>query len=212
MKILLFGASGSIGSRIVSEATARGHRVARVNRALIARTGDEVPGDVRAPLDPLQAAAADAVVVAVGARASSDSPDYDVYEDAAAALVDAVRSLPQGSRPRMVIVGGAGSLQTTDGTLVSRTPGFPVALAEEAAAQHRALQQYRSVDDVSWTYLSPPAHLEPGRRTGRYRTGRDTLLTDERGDSTISIEDYAVALVDELERPTGDRARITVAY
>lgn len=111
-----------------------------------------------------------------------------------------------------MIVGGAGSLQTTDGTLVSRTPGFPAALAEEAAAQHRALEQYRSVDDVSWTYLSPPAHLEPGRRTGRYRTGRDTLLTDERGDSTISTEDYAVALVDELERPTGDRARITVAY
>lgn len=212
MKILLFGASGSIGSRIVSEAIARGHRVARVNRALIVQTGDEVPGDVRAPLDPLQAAPADAVVVAVGARASSDRPDYDVYEDAAAALIDAVRSLPQGSRPRIVIVGGAGSLQTTDGTLVSRTPGFPAALAEEAAAQHRALEQYRSVDDVSWTYLSPPAHLEPGRRTGRYRTGRDTLLTDERGDSTISIEDYAVALVDELERPTGDRARITVAY
>lgn len=211
MKILLFGASGSIGSRIGTEATARGHRVARVNRALAAPAGDEVPGDVRAPLGPLQAARADAVVIAVGARAFSDGPDYDVYQDAAAALIDAVRTLP-GARPRIVTVGGAGSLRTGDGTLVSQTPDFPAALAEEAAAQHRALEQYRTVDDVSWTYVSPPAHLEPGQRTGRYRTGSDTLLVDEQGDSRMSIEDYAVALVDELERPTGDRARLTVAY
>jgi len=212
VRILVFGASGSIGSRIVAEARRRGHDVARVTRALSAPDGVGFSGDVRAPLNALRAAQADAVAVAVGAKPFSPRPDYGVYEDAAVALVGAVRSLADQRRPRIVAVGGAGSLQTANGVLVSQTPHFPAELAEEAAAQRRALEYYRTVDDVSWTYISPPAHLEPGERTGRYRSGRDVLLSDERGESKISMEDYAVAFVDELERPTGVHARLTVAY
>lgn len=93
------------------------------------------------------------------------------------------------------------------------TPAFPAEYKAEALAQAEALKLFRSsTENVEWSYLSPPAIIQPGQRTGRYRTGTDQLLTDDKGESRISVEDYAVALMDEVERPAHSRKRFTVAY
>ncbi len=214
MKLAVFGAGGAIGRRVVSEALGRGHDVTAVhrtppqNRNATSRT---LIGDVRDPLRVLRRVAPDAVVSAVGADPASATPDLGVYLDAARALVAAARAL--GDRaPRLLAVGGAGSLEARPGLLVIDTPQFPAQFRDEALAQGRALEFYRTVSDVSWTYLSPAALIKPGARTGQFRTGWDTLLTDEQGHSVVTIEDYAVALLDELEHPRAVGRRMTVAY
>jgi uncharacterized protein len=114
---------------------------------------------------------------------------------------------------RLVWVGGGGSLLVAPGVRVIDTPEFPAEWKAEASAQVQALELFRaSTSDVEWSFLSPPAVIEPGQRTGRYRTGGDLLVTDEKGVSRISVEDYAVAFLDELERPAHIRQRFTIAY
>jgi len=214
MRIVVFGAGGAIGRRVVDEALDRGHRVTAVHRTPPAtrRDGLEVVrGDVRDPLPVLRLAVLDAVICAVGAGAMGSSPDYPVYADAAQALVAALRAGPEPA-PRLVVVGGAGSLEASPGVLVVDAPQFPAHLLDEALAQGRALAYYRGVSDVRWTYVSPAAQLEPGERTGRFRTGGEQLLVDADGHSRITIEDYAAALLDELERPRAIGRRMTVAY
>ena len=213
MRVLVFGAGGAIGRRLIREAVDRGHEVTAVYRSTPpADAGLPVEtGDVRAPLAMSRLADQDAVICAVGAGVSTGSPDYAVYLDAAHALVAALRSL--GDRaPRLIVVGGAGSLQVGPDIHLVDTPQFPAQFREEALAQARALEYYRAASGVRWTYVSPAALLEPGTRTGRFRTGGDQLLVDEQGRSRISIEDYAAALVDELERPQAIGRRMTVAY
>jgi uncharacterized protein len=114
---------------------------------------------------------------------------------------------------RLVWVGGGGSLEVAPGVRLVDTPAFPAEYKAEALAQAEALKLFRSSSgNVEWSYLSPPAIIQPGQRTGRYRTGTDQLLTDDKGESRISVEDYAVALMDEVERPARSRKRFTVAY
>ncbi|MFD5764006.1 NAD(P)-dependent oxidoreductase [Streptomyces sp. NPDC127044] len=125
------------------------------------------------------------------------------------ALVEAARAA--GVR-RLVIVGGAGSLEVAPGQAVVDQPGFPEAVLAEARAHSDVLDFYRTVDDLDWTYISPAADIAPGARTGAFRLGGDQLLTDDHGNSRISAEDYAIALVDELETPAHPRARMSVAY
>lgn len=214
MRILVFGAGGAIGRRVIDEAIARRHDVTALYRSLpdASRRGlRAVRGDVRDPLPVLRAAGTDAVVCAVGAGATSPSPDYPIYLDAAKSLVTALRSLPDPA-PRLIVVGGAGSLQAGPDLLLLNAPQFPVQFRQEALAQASALNYYRTVTDVRWTYLSPAALLEPGTRTGQFRTGGDHLLSDEHGHSRITIEDYAAALLNELEQPTAIGRRMSVAY
>jgi putative NADH-flavin reductase len=108
------------------------------------------------------------------------------------------------------VVGGAGSLEVAPGVQLVDAPDFPAEWRAPALAHRDALAVYRTAD-IDWTYFSPAAILEPGERTGRYRTGRDQLLTNADGKSRISAEDFAVALLDEVERPRHLRERITVA-
>ena len=196
MRIALFGATGTVGSRIAKEAQSRGHSVTP-----IARSG----ADARDAAAVAKAVAGhDAVVSAVGPRGSPDE------------LSEAARGLIAGSRkagvPRLLIVGGAGSLEVAPGKRLVDTPQFPAGWKPVALAHASALEVYRKERDLDWTYLSPAALLEPGPRTGRYRTGDDRLITDAKGDSRISTEDFAVALVDELEKPRHSRRRFTVAW
>src|SRR5262249_37887008 len=107
--------------------------------------------------------------------------------------------------------GSAGSLEVSAGIRPVDTPQLPAPYKAEALAQAQALDYYRSVSDVAWTYISPAVRVEPGERTGRYRTGGDQLLTDDQGNSTISMEDYAVAAIDELEKPRAIGRRLSVA-
>jgi putative NADH-flavin reductase len=212
MKIVLFGASGTIGSSIAGEALARGHQVTAVVRDPT-RVGPPHPalsvvaGDVR---DPSRVAAVvaghDVVASAVGPRLPSDTPELVV--DAARSLID---SLARAQVNRLVVVGGAGSLEVAPGVQLVDTPEFPAAWKGVALAHRDALVVYRAAD-LDWTYISPAALIGPGKRTGQYRTGTDQLLTDEKGESYISVEDFAVAFVDEIENGQFVRQRMTVAY
>ncbi|MHB8634786.1 MAG: NAD(P)-dependent oxidoreductase, partial [Thermoplasmatota archaeon] len=132
-------------------------------------------------------------------------------------LVDAVNALIEGARDagvgRVIVVGGAGSLEASPGVRLMDTPQFPRDWRPVAEGHAKALDYLRDGGDgVEWTFVSPAAQIEPGRRTGRYRIGTEQLLTDAKGNSRISMEDYAVALVDELERGHYKGRRMTVAY
>jgi hypothetical protein len=212
MKIALFGATGRIGRRLLYEALARGHQVTAIvrdparlelnhHRLKIVR-GDVLDQDIVAA----RAGRHDVVMSAVGVG-------RDAYPHM---LVDAARSLLQGLEKagvkRLIVVGGSGSLEVAPGVQFVDSPNFPEARKPFALAHRDALALYRTNTTLDWTYVSPAARIEPGERTGRYRTGGDQLITDARGQSFISIEDYAVAILDEVEKPSFIRQRFTVAY
>jgi len=149
----------------------------------------------------------DVVVSAVGGAAQGQP---DVVVEAARALVDGVR---RAGHARLFVVGGAGSLQHPDGGRLHDQPDFPDAWKPSSHAQGRALEVYRQAGDaVDWTYLSPAHVIEPGQRTGRYRTGGDAAVFDTAGESRITIPDYAVAALDELEAPRFRGRRFTIGY
>jgi len=214
MKIVLFGATGHVGQRIVSEALRRGHEVVGVVRDTAKSTAPEgirlVRGDATDAASVASAVAgADAVVSAVSPRPGSTG--------SAPSLVDAARGLIAGLRQagvkRLLVVGGAATLEVSPGVMLLDSPGFPDAYRAEATQGRDSLAVYRSeADGLDWTFLSPAAEIGPGERTGRYRTTIDQFLTDEHGRSTISFEDYAVALLDELENPQHVARRFGVAY
>ncbi|MEV4050384.1 NAD(P)H-binding protein [Amycolatopsis sp. NPDC049688] len=209
MRITVFGAAGAVGRRVVAEAVTRGHEVTAVVRdprrvaglppEAAVRTGNAAdPGDV-ASLSRGQD-----VVITATRPAPGREPE----------LVDVTRSLLKGlagTGVRLLAVGGAASLRTAGGTTVLDAPGFPAELRPIAAACQAQHDVYRADDTVDWTYASPPMLLEPGERTGRYRLGGDDLLVDADGRSAISMEDFAVALLDEVERPRHHRTRFTAA-
>ena len=192
MKIALFGATGMVGSRIAAEATARGHEVTGLSRS----TG----GDLADP-DAVRAAAQahDVVVSATGPSRTGES--HEPWLAAVSTLID------QAGEARVVFVGGAGSLLTPDGTRLLDTDGFPEEYKAEATSGAAALDLFRAApESLDWTFVSPAPVIAPGERTGSYATALDTPAGD-----FISAEDYAVALVDEIEEPQHRRQRFTAA-
>jgi putative NADH-flavin reductase len=215
MKIVLFGATGNVGRRVIAEALRRGHEVVGVVRDP-ARSAAPDPRVRLVRGDALDAASvvevtrgADAVVNAISPRPGTTG--------VAPSLADAARALIAGlgvsGVKRLVVVGGAGSLEVAPGVALMDAPGFPEAYLSEAIEGRDALAVYRTeARDLDWTFLSPAAEIGPGERTGTYRTTLDQFLADEQGRSFISYEDYAVALLDELEKPRRVGQRFGVAY
>ncbi|MFI9783898.1 NAD(P)-dependent oxidoreductase [Kitasatospora sp. NPDC051984] len=213
--ITLYGATGTIGSRVLAEALRRGHTVTAVVRdpakltvthpALTVATGDV--------LDPASVAEhAKGSAVVVSAVGGGDGPGHQaLIAPSAESLVAGLRTLGTDT-PRLIAVGGAGSLRTPDGKQVWDTQGLPEFLLQIMHAHGDALDFLRTVTDLRWTSLSPAATIAPGERTGTYREGLEDLLIGTDGESRISTEDYAVALVDEIERPKHIGERFTVAY
>jgi putative NADH-flavin reductase len=216
MHIVLFGANGNIARRIAREALDRNHEVT----AVVRDTSTFGPYDHR--LKVVQGDAMDAASVARAARGADAivnaiSPRPSPAGRPASSLTDAARALIAGAREagvkRLLVVGGAGSLEVAPGVQLIDTPGFPDLYKAEALAGRDALETYRAeAGDLDWTYISPAAEIQAGERTGRYRTGGDQLLVDEKGNSSISYEDYAAALVDELEQGRYRGRRMTAAY
>jgi putative NADH-flavin reductase len=212
LKITVYGGTGMIGQRIVHEALERGDIVTVIVRDPAAETAQQPhltvrKGDV---LDSMQvarsAAAQDVIVCAVSFR---KPPDPGAYVRAARSLIAALRGLGPKA-PRLIVVGGAGSLNDSTGKLVVER--IPVAYRGEVLGQKEALDYYRTVQDVSWTYFSPAFSISPGTRTGKFRLGADDLVSDAHGDSRISAEDYAVAVLDEAEKPAHVHKRFTIGY
>jgi putative NADH-flavin reductase len=211
--IVLLGATGMIGQRILAEALSRGHQVTAVTRET-SRTGehrqnlDYRVGDIFKP-ETIAAAAVDhdVVVSAFGPGAGEAS----LVVKAAHSLIDAMTRVEP---IRLVVVSGAGSLEVKPGLELVDTPNFPAAWKAVALAHREALDVYRKAGfaEFDWTVVSPPAMIEPGTRTGKYRTALDQLIVDAQGDSRISAEDFAVAVVDEIENPKFDGKRFTVGY
>jgi putative NADH-flavin reductase len=213
LRLVLFGAGGMVGSRIAREALSRGHHVTAVQRSpggldLDGRHVMTVEGDATDPESVARLAkGADAVVSAVSPR---NPPGADTLPRAAKALLAGVR---KAGVKRLVVVGGAGSLSVGPSTMLLDSPGFPEPYKPEAREHLEALHVYRREGQgVDWTFVSPPAMVEPGQRTGKYQVGQDALLTANDGKSHISAEDYAVALVDELEKGANKGRRMTVAW
>jgi uncharacterized protein len=203
MKIALIGASGNVGAKILNEAVARGHEVAAIVRhpeKLQARPGVTVhKADLN---EPSQLASVlrghDVVIVSVRYR------DNDVLKVFPAAKSAGVK--------RVLFVGGAASLEASPGVRLLDTPGFPAEIKIEAAPAAQALDRIRQEKEHDWTFVSPSIMLVPGQRTGKFRIGAEQVLKDDKGDSRISQEDLAVAILDELEKPRHSRKRFTVGY
>lgn len=202
MNVALIGATGNAGSRILSELVRRSHAVTAIVRnpervpaqpGVTARKGDVFDQDGLAAL----LKGHDAVISSVHFTASDPRK-----------LIEAVRD--SGVR-RYLVVGGAGSLDAAPGLKVIDAPNFPPEYKPEAAAGGVFLDLLRDERELDWTFLSPSAMFVPGERTGIFRLGTDQLLVNEQG-SSISFEDYAVALVDELETPAHSRQRFTAGY
>jgi len=217
MRTVLYGATGNVGSRILAELLSRGHEVTAVVRhpeKLAARPRLTMHQGDLSSVEAIAKAVdgAQAVVSAYGAP--HDRPEEVI--DVTKREIQAVQQVSQqasssGHAPRLVVVGGAGSLEIAPGVALVSTPDFPSAWKAGALAHQKALELLRA-SSIDWTYLSPSAILEPGERTGTFGLGKDALLTAPGGKSWISVEDYAIALVDELERPPHRRQRFTVGY
>ena len=201
MRIALIGATGNVGRRITAEALDRGHEVIAIARDTAKL--EPQPGVTPVQADLRDKAAigraiegADAVVLSVKFQ------ELDVE-----AMLDALKDAK-----RLLIVGGAASLHVAPGLQLIDTEGFPDFIKVEAEPARRALARIQREQELDWTFLSPSVFFGPGERTGHFRLGKDELLSDAEGKSHISYEDYAVALLDEIERPAHSRQRFTVGY
>ena len=212
MKIALFGASGTLGQRILHEALERGHEVL----ALVRNPENSALDDPRVTARAVNVLNPSSIAEAVAGQDVVISTIGPAGNQPATVVVDAARSLLKGVAqagvPRLITVGGAGSLEVAPGVLLMNTPDFPEGWKPIARAHSDALDIYRREIHLNWTYASPAAFIAPGERTGKYRAGTDQLVTNEKGESRISAEDFAVAILDEVEKPRFDRQRFTVAY
>lgn len=212
MKIVVLGARGDVGSRVVAEAVARGHDVTAIVRN--AEQAGKVPAQATAQIgDALDTDLLSDLMAGHDVAVSALRPP-DGRENVLVSLTRSVLDASARSGVRVVVVGGAASLKLAGGddTTVLTSPGFlPASVVPIARACQAQYQLCAAETHAQWSYLCPPAMLLPGRRSGRYRLGSDTLLTDANGESRISMEDFAVALIDEAETAQHGMARFTVA-
>jgi hypothetical protein len=207
MKVVLYGASGMIGSRVLQELVSRGHQVTAVvrNPAKITAAGVRVlKGDVTETDSVAETAVGADAAISAYAPPKGEEPTLSAVTYA---LLD---GLTVAGVKRLIMVGGAGSLRVGGVQLVDG-PGFPEDYRDIAMA-HRDLLPILEESDLDWAYFSPAGFIQPGERTGKFRLGGTDLVADENGVSRISAEDYAVALVDELENPQHIRRQFTAAY
>ena len=209
MKVVLFGATGRAGSRLLQELVSRGHHVTASARDVSKLAGSPAQqvkqddlGDARHIAATI--AGADAVISAY----APPHDDTDALVAVTQRLVEAVRQAGVG---RLLVVGGAGGLEVAPGVSLIASGHLPAPWLPIASSHVKALDVLRA-SDVDWTYLAPAAYFEPGERKGKFRLGTDELITDAQGESRVSMEDYAIAMVDELESGAHRRQRFSIGY
>jgi putative NADH-flavin reductase len=213
MKVAIIGASGKVGSFIRDEALARGHQVTAIVRhpeKITVRNPrlTVVKADVlKDKVDEL-VKGHDAVISAY--NGGWDNPD--IYSTGIKGTKAIISGVKRSGIKRLLVVGGAGSLEVAPGVQLIDAMDFPEDIKPAVLATRETLYMLKKEKELEWTFLSPPQELNPGERTGHYRMGKDQLLKDKNGESKISTQDYAVAMLDELEHPQHIRERFTVAY
>ncbi|MFD8973956.1 NAD(P)-dependent oxidoreductase [Streptomyces sp. NPDC059593] len=235
MRIGVIGATGTIGSRVVAEALARGHDIRAFGRDTTGAAAAETRGNITwTSLDVLDPEGIAAVLPGLDVLISAFQPgnaardladtiersiaDAGVYATAARALLKALETHP---RTRLIVIGGAGSLESEPGVVLADAEmrlhetldsvGLPRAYAAAVRGHRDALNVLRT-SNRRWTYFSPAEDIAPGERTGRFRIGEDQPVRDAEGRSRVSAEDAAVALVDEAELPRFVQRRFTIGY
>jgi putative NADH-flavin reductase len=213
VKIALIGATGFIGSRILEEASSRGHEIT----ALVRRPErvPALPGVKASRVDVHDTDALTGLLAghdAVISAFSTNKDEPDVYESITSGHRSIIEATKKAGVERLLAVGGAGSLEIAPGCQLIDEPDFPEAWKPGALATREFLYVLRKEPLLDWTFLSPASMIQPGERTGKFRLGGDQLLVDAEGCSLISVEDYAVAMIDELESPGHSRRRFTLAY
>ena len=217
MKIVLLGATGFVGSALLLEALSRGHEVTAVirNPAKL----EEKPGLTVTRGDINDSAALATVIAGHDALISAFSPGWtpgtprpEMYEEQVRGTASIIAAVKNAHVKRVLWVGGAGGLEVAPGVKSIDTPDVPEWIKPGARATGDALEALRNEPELEWSFLAPAAALEPGERTGKFRLGGDQLMVDAKGESRISVQDYAVAMIDELENPQHLRQRFSVAY
>jgi uncharacterized protein len=209
LKVVLYGATGKAGSVILKELVDRGHTVVAA-----ARTPEKVQKlkNVSTVQDDLSDPAKIASIVkGVDAVVSAYGPPPDDTSQIIGATDRLVKGVEQAGGPRLIVVGGAGSLFVAPGVTVRESGHVPKEWIPIADAHIQVLKNLKQ-SSIDWTYFSPAGFFEPGQRTGKFRLGKDDLIVDAQGNSRISFQDYAIALVDELENPQHRRDRFTIGY
>ncbi|WP_222912721.1 NAD(P)H-binding protein [Natrinema sp. SYSU A 869] len=212
MNVLVLGASGRIGQRITNELLKHSHEVTGVSRSGEINTINDpdfkaVAGDATDPDEIAELVEGhDAVASALG---PSGEESVEILPEMAEALIEGIR---QTDVDRFVWTGGAGGLNVGSDIKLIETDEFPDELVPLAEAHIDAFEIIRGVDDLQWSYIAPPAQIEPGERMGEYRTSEGQLVASEDGESYISMEDFAIAFVDELENDDAIHTQLAVGY
>ena len=215
MKVAVVGVTGNLGNKIMVEALLRGHSVTGIARSATAKLAPFSSLTLK-DVDVSNAQALGAAMAGHEAiiHAVSPGPNVpDVYNKFVALHKAVIAGAKLSGVKRFLCVGGAASLKLPDGTVFLDSDQWPEQFSKEAVKGTRELMYLlKDEPELDWVFLSPSVFLEPGKRTGKYRVGKDHVLFDASGRSNISREDYAVAMIDELERPAHTRERFTVGY
>jgi putative NADH-flavin reductase len=213
MKVALLGATGFVGSALLKETLDRGHAVTAIVRhpeklamreRLSAKAGDVYDTSSLTKL-----------ILGNDALISAFNPGWktpSLYADQVRGTASIIAAAKQAGIRRVLWVGGAGGLEVKPGIHVIDSLEMPDWVKPGALATINALEQLRKEPELDWSFLAPSATLKPGQRTGKFRLGNDQLLVDAAGHSEVTVQDYAVAMIDELENPTHIRKRFTVGY
>lgn len=213
MKVALLGATGFVGSALLKELLRRGHSVT----AIVRDPAKLVPAEhLTAKAGDIYDSTALAILIAGhDALISAFNPgwkDPHLYDDQVRGTTCIIAAIKKAGLKRVLWVGGAGGQEVRPGVRVVDSPDLPPAIKPGSLATLNALTQLSAEPSLDWSYLAPSASMKSGERTGKFRLGGSELLTDANGKSWISVQDYAAAMIDELERPTHIRERFTVGY
>ena len=213
MNIVLIGASGMVGSAIRDEALARRHQVTAIVRH---------PEKITVKSNLLKVAQGDVLKDKVDdlvrgheAVISAYNPGWtnpNIADDTLKAYKAIIDGVKKAKVPRLLVVGGAGSLEVSPGVQLIETMQVPGLIRSAILALRQVLYNLREEKNLDWTFLSPAASFVPGTRTGHFRLGKDQVVKDAKGESKISVQDYAVAMIDEMEKPKHSKQRFTLAY
>jgi putative NADH-flavin reductase len=213
MKIALIGATGFVGAAILQEALNRGHEVTAIVRnpekLQVHPKLHPQKGNVYLEDDVARLVAGHNAVISAFNPGWSNPDIYDEQVNGTRAIINGVK---KAGIKRLLFVGGAGSLEVRPGVQSVDLPGFPAEYKQGALATREALALLRQESGLEWSFLSPSADVFPGQRTGTFRLGTDQLLKDAKGQSRISVQDYAMAMIDEVEKPNHIQQRFTVGY